>query len=140
MSSFVTSAVRSVAGKITRSGFETRTSRPPASTAVASDAAMAVEHAATRRFPIAGSAPAACGPTRGADRLLGGVPLRDALGRAREPGLDDHFVELLDRDLVEADEHGRIAVEVRRREEDARVVGEHRLLRDQVLDARTEDR
>ena len=34
----VTSAVRAVAGKITRSGLETRTARPPASTWIASDA------------------------------------------------------------------------------------------------------
>src|SRR3954447_16842751 len=39
MSSFVTAAVRSVGGKITRSGLETRRSRPPASTVVASDLA-----------------------------------------------------------------------------------------------------
>ena len=37
MSSFVTAAVRSVAGKITRSALVTRRSRPPASTMVASD-------------------------------------------------------------------------------------------------------
>src|SRR4051794_4117797 len=40
MSSLVTSPERSVAGKITRSGLETRNSRPPASTVVASDLAM----------------------------------------------------------------------------------------------------
>jgi len=40
MSSFVAAAVRSVAGKITRSGLETRSSRPPASTLVASEVAM----------------------------------------------------------------------------------------------------
>ena len=38
MSSFVTAAVRSVAGKITRSPLVTRRSRPPASTMVASEA------------------------------------------------------------------------------------------------------
>src|SRR5436190_8940823 len=37
MSSFVMSGVRSLAGKITRSGLETRTSRPPASTITASE-------------------------------------------------------------------------------------------------------
>ena len=40
MSSLVTAALRSVAGKITRSALDTRRSRPPASTVVASDAAM----------------------------------------------------------------------------------------------------
>ena len=40
MSSLVTSPVRSVAGKITRSGLVTRSSRPPASTIVASAAGM----------------------------------------------------------------------------------------------------
>src|ERR1700733_13497829 len=45
MSSFVTGAVRSVGGKITRSGFDTRTSRPPASTVVASGAAISLRQA-----------------------------------------------------------------------------------------------
>ena len=40
MSSFVTAGVRSVAGKITRSALDTRSSRPPASTIMASDLAM----------------------------------------------------------------------------------------------------
>src|SRR4051812_18922698 len=40
MSSLVTAGVRSVAGKITRSGLVTRRSRPPASTIVASAAGM----------------------------------------------------------------------------------------------------
>src|SRR5215210_314191 len=40
MSSLVTAAERSVVGKITRSGLETRNWRPPASTIVASDGAM----------------------------------------------------------------------------------------------------
>ena len=38
MSSFVSSGVRSVAGKITRSALETRSSRPPASTTASSEA------------------------------------------------------------------------------------------------------
>src|SRR3954470_2697852 len=41
MSSFVTAGVCSVAGKITRSGLDTRSSRPPASMVVASVFAMA---------------------------------------------------------------------------------------------------
>src|SRR4051794_26741680 len=41
MSSFVIASERSVCGKITRSALVTRSSRPPASTIVASDAAMA---------------------------------------------------------------------------------------------------
>src|ERR671919_2116049 len=40
MSSLVTALERSVIGKITRSGLDTRKSRPPASTIIASDAAM----------------------------------------------------------------------------------------------------
>jgi hypothetical protein len=40
MSSLVTAPERSLIGKITRSGLDTRKSRPPASTIVASDAAM----------------------------------------------------------------------------------------------------
>src|SRR5918995_5701927 len=40
MSSLVTALERSVIGKITRSGLVTRKSRPPASTIMASDAAM----------------------------------------------------------------------------------------------------
>src|SRR4029453_10153451 len=40
MSSLVTAPERSVIGKITRSGLDTRKSRPPASTIIASDAAM----------------------------------------------------------------------------------------------------
>src|SRR6478672_9979193 len=40
MSSFVTAAVRSVGGKITRSGLDTRRSRPPASRIVSGTGAM----------------------------------------------------------------------------------------------------
>src|SRR5215218_6219658 len=40
MSSLVTSPERSVIGKITRSGLDTRKSRPPAATVVSSDAAI----------------------------------------------------------------------------------------------------
>ena len=47
MSSLVTAPERSVAGKITRSGLDTRRSRPPASTIVASDAAMPRSSTAT---------------------------------------------------------------------------------------------
>src|SRR4051794_1852396 len=52
MSSLVTSGERSVAGKITRSGLDTRRSRPPASMIVASDGAMAPS-STTRRRPHA---------------------------------------------------------------------------------------
>src|SRR3954449_12825696 len=52
MSSLVTSAVRSVAGKITRSGLVTRTSRPPASTTVASDFAISPCARSGRRWPV----------------------------------------------------------------------------------------
>src|SRR3954451_24264049 len=46
MSSFVSAGVRSVSGKITRSGLDTRTSRPPASTVVASP--LAIHESSTR--------------------------------------------------------------------------------------------
>ena len=51
MSSLVTAAVRSVAGKITRSGLDTRSSRPPASTVVLSLAAM-TKFYVNRRPPV----------------------------------------------------------------------------------------
>ncbi len=43
MASLVTSADCSVAGKITRPGLETRRSRPPAATMVASESAISLE-------------------------------------------------------------------------------------------------
>src|SRR5919197_4811433 len=49
MSSLVTGPDRSVLGKITRSGLDTRKSRPPASTIVASDVAM--PRSSTARTP-----------------------------------------------------------------------------------------
>src|SRR4051795_6527733 len=45
MSSFVCSGVRSVAGKMTRSALDTRSSRPPASTMTSPERAMAHEDA-----------------------------------------------------------------------------------------------
>src|SRR4029453_17900208 len=74
MSSLVISGVRSVAGKITRSGLDTRRSRPPASMMVASEVAMASktathlenhrrwDHACMSESPIE---PLALGPGEG---------------------------------------------------------------------------
>src|SRR3954471_24852065 len=55
------------------------------------------------------------------------ILIREALGRPRQPCLDDDLLEIVDPDRVEADQDGRVAVEVRRREEDARVVMQQRL-------------
>src|SRR3954452_4196514 len=52
MSSFVSAGVRSVAGKITRSGLETRTSRPPASTKASAERAMARNRSPPCGWPI----------------------------------------------------------------------------------------
>ena len=68
------------------------------------------------------------------------VLLGDPLGRASQPRLDDHFFEILDGDLLEADQDCRVPVEVWGREEDVWVISEQRLLGAQVLYARTEDR
>src|SRR5579884_2098384 len=53
MSSFVTGFVRSVSGKITRCGFDTRTGRPPASTVVSSTFGMLDKFYGKRRLPSA---------------------------------------------------------------------------------------
>ncbi len=63
-----------------------------------------------------------------------GVLLRQPLRRLEQPRLDDRLLELADTDLLQADEDRRVPVEVRRREIDAGVVGEQRLLRARVLD------
>src|SRR3954451_7065956 len=57
MSSLVTASERSVGGKITRSGLETRTSRPAASTFTASDLAMrSAKHLQLELVPLVGDA------------------------------------------------------------------------------------
>src|ERR1700733_2694190 len=56
MSSLVTAVVRSVSGKITRSGLETRRSRPPASTMVSRSAG--IPGSSTGPLARAGSGPA----------------------------------------------------------------------------------
>ena len=68
------------------------------------------------------------------------VRLGQPLRRAGEPRLDDDLVEVLDGYRVQADQDRRVAVEVRRGEEDPWAVGEQRLLRPEVLHARAEDR
>src|SRR5215203_1976165 len=62
MSSLVTAAERSVAGKITRSALVTRRSRPPASTMVASEAMSLRRGRDVRREHAPGSVVAAPGP------------------------------------------------------------------------------
>src|SRR3954468_8876373 len=83
MSSLVWAGVRSVAGKITRSALETRTSRPPASTKTSPERAIAGEDAMTRRAAALQVQPA---PARRARRGLAvaiGLGHVHGLGRAR---------------------------------------------------------
>src|ERR1044072_2013665 len=74
---------------------------------------------------------------RGARRVE--VRLGEALGRPAQPRLDDELLQLVQRDLLQAHEHRRVAVEVRGREEDGGVVGEQRLLRPEMLDPNAQD-
>src|SRR3954452_7514842 len=69
--------------------------------------------------------------------VLGEPGLRDALLRPREPGLDDQLLELVafePRELRDANQHRRVPVEVRRREEDPAAVGEQHLVAGEVGD------
>src|SRR3954452_1232201 len=79
---------------------------------------------------------------RSSSRRLGAVKpgVGQPLRRAAQPRLDDHLPEVVEADLVELHEDGRVVVEVRRGEEDGRIVGQQRLLGDEVLDAGPEDR
>src|SRR5918999_4226657 len=97
MSSFVTGPECSVSGKITRSGLETRTSRPSASTTVASDVAMP---GVLRQLRALREAPAAL--QLGLGRLLElerpGVDVASSLvGVDRDPGLRDLAPDQLER-------------------------------------------
>src|SRR3954467_7411596 len=74
--------------------------------------------------------------------VLGEPGLGDALLCSREPGLGDQVLELValePRQLGDPNEHRRVAVEVRRREEDAAVIGEHQLLHVEVGNAEHQD-
>ncbi len=74
--------------------------------------------------------------------VLGKPGLRDALLRSRQPRLDDEVAQLVAVDVLEirdAQQHGGIAVPVRRREEIAPGVGEQELLDIEVGDAKHED-
>ena len=83
MSSLVTAAVRSVAGKITRSGLDTRSSRPPASTIVASG--LRRGHVAPRYTgtTVVRHLPATCRAHVGAAAAATGRPLTNAAPHAR---------------------------------------------------------
>src|SRR4051812_8988643 len=89
MSSLVTGAVRSVSGKITRSPLVTRTSRPPASTIVAS--ALAMPRSSTGRPEgLPGRAREASTNSSGRlERELGGTPGVRARAPADEPSRGD---------------------------------------------------
>ena len=70
--------------------------------------------------------------------MLGEPGLREPPLRAGQPRLRDEVEELLAVDageVADADEHGRVAVEVLRREVDAARVGEDQLLHVEVGDA-----
>jgi len=68
------------------------------------------------------------------------VFLGRSLGCSCQPRLDDHLFEVLHRDGFEAHQHGRETIEVWSREKDAWIVGEKRLLGDDVLDPSTQNR
>ena len=68
------------------------------------------------------------------------VRLDELLGRPGEPRFDDHLVQVVEADPVEAHQDRRVAVEVRSGEESRGVVGDQRLLCSQMLDTGTEDR
>src|SRR3954447_13743516 len=79
-------------------------------------------------------------PAEAGSQVLLHVFARDPLGRAREPGLDDRFLQVVEADRIQADEDGRVAIEVGRGEEDTGVVGEQCFLGAQMLDPRAENR
>src|SRR4051794_29299010 len=68
------------------------------------------------------------------------IGLSQPLGRSGQPGLDYDLLELGRGSLAEPDQHRRVAVEVRRSEENLGFGGDHRLLGDQVFHAGAEDR
>jgi hypothetical protein len=68
------------------------------------------------------------------------VLLREPPRRASQPGLDDHFLKVLEGDPVQAHQDRRVAVEVRCGEEDIGIIGKQRRLRPEMLDPRPQDR
>ncbi len=70
----------------------------------------------------------------------GDVVACEALGRSRQPRFDDQLLQFVERDPLETDQHGGVAVEVRGREVDLGSIGEQGLLGNQVLDPCPEDR
>jgi len=71
----------------------------------------------------------------GIDVLLG-----QPLGRSGKPRLDNELFQFVDADPVEAHEDRRVPVKVRRCEVDARLIGEKRFFRTEVLDTSSQDR
>src|SRR5205807_8299620 len=99
--------------------------------------------AGARRSGASPRAEAGPRPWQGTRRLTEaplGVLSREPLRCPREPRLDDHLLEYVERDALEQDQHGGVSVEVRNREEHIGVVGDERLFRPQVLEARDDDR
>src|SRR5947209_11364248 len=121
---------------------------PPATAALKASRRSSAVFACASRSPVTTHIPC---PTRDAwnrafiwtqHSLPSGCvkPIGEAFGRACQPRLDDDLLEDLDADLLEPDQHRCVALEVRDREEDLGIVRDQRLLRDQVLHARAEDR
>src|SRR4051794_18376079 len=79
-------------------------------------------------------------PAEAGSQVLLHVFARDPLGRAREPGLDDRFLQVVEADRIQPDEDGRVAIEVRRGEEDAGIVGKQGFLGAKMLEACAENR
>src|SRR5262245_6274111 len=87
-------------------------------------------------------------PASATSRSGGPIPLRASLEvavrerwwRTGEPGVDERLPQRLRGDLPELDEHGRVPVEVRDREERPRLRREHGLLLTEILDPDREDR
>jgi hypothetical protein len=68
------------------------------------------------------------------------VVLNKPLRRPSQPRLDNHFFEVFDGDRIQANQDRGVTVEVWGGEEDLWIISEKRLLRDEVLHSRTEDR
>ncbi len=66
--------------------------------------------------------------------------VREPRRRPREPGFDDERLEPGEGNQLEANEDSDVVVEMRRREEKSRVLGENCLLVAQIRDHRSEDR
>src|SRR3954451_4441389 len=121
---------------------------PPATAALSASRRSSAVCACASRSPVTTHIPC---PTREAwnrafmlaslSRFSGRVkPFSHPLWGPREPGLRHDLLENLVADPLELDQHGRVAVEMRRREEDLGVVGDQGFLGNQVLHAGPEDR